>query len=316
MILAFLAPMFWALVNIIDVYFVGGIYEDAFDGVIISGLFQIIPVVGILFVKIYQAKTIFFFNYLNPSSVWLLVGGVCFCLAFYFYFKALFSHIDGALLQIIWSLNVIVVPILSLLFFKEYLPMRSYLGMIVALAGLSLVLLCKNIKLKISWEYFKIMLSAVILYSLSMIFESQGYRVLSQGQVLEDSLFSSGFICFAFGAFLASVFLMILRKRNPWGLIKKNWPWFLLLEGITFLGNLFSQRSISLAPSASYIATIETFVPIFILIFSIFILLFFKFFSSKKQDDKINLIYQEQLVGAHYKILATIVMAFGVYLIS
>jgi hypothetical protein len=43
LLVAFLAPFFWALVNIVDVYFVDGIYKDDIDGIIIFGLFQIIP---------------------------------------------------------------------------------------------------------------------------------------------------------------------------------------------------------------------------------------------------------------------------------
>ena len=41
--IAFIAPALWALVALLDTYFIDGIYRDATDGAIISGLFQGLP---------------------------------------------------------------------------------------------------------------------------------------------------------------------------------------------------------------------------------------------------------------------------------
>lgn len=318
LLISFLAPMFWSIVNIIDIYFVGGVYQDELDGAIIIGLFQIIPCVLIFY--------LFGINFndflINTNSLkidlatWLnLLGGLAFGLSFYFYFKALFSQVDVALLQIIWSLTVVIVPIISFFAFKEQLPLRSYLGMLITLSGVALISFHKNIRLKMSGNYLKIMAAAALLLSISMILQDQAYALLDIKYNFTDKAFAVGFIGFAFGAFLCSLLLALGTKRRPIALVKKYWKWFLLLEGVTFLGNLSSQRAISIAPSVSYVATIETFVPVFILIFSVLVLIFFKtFFNNNK--EKISLIYKEQLTGAHYKILATIIMAVGVYLIS
>jgi len=89
---------------------------------------------------------------------------------------------------------------------------------------------------------------------------------------------------------------------------------FILGEGITFLGNLSSQRALSVAPSVSYVATIEAFVPVFVLIFSLLIVVIAKIFNTK--FSVIKKIYQDQLQGVSLKIVAIIIMAIGIYIIS
>lgn len=45
--MAFAAPMLWALVNIIDVYFCKEVYRDDFTATAISQIFQIIPWIAV-----------------------------------------------------------------------------------------------------------------------------------------------------------------------------------------------------------------------------------------------------------------------------
>ena len=161
LVLAFLAPMFWAIVNVVDVYFVKGIYKDELDGSIITALFQIIPVLVILILlKISANQVGGLTSGINGKESLLLlalVGGFLFNLAIYFYYKALFNHDDVALLQIIWSLTIVVVPILSFLLLGEELPFYKYLGMGIVLLGVVLLSLNKKLEAKFSWKYFWIM---------------------------------------------------------------------------------------------------------------------------------------------------------------
>lgn len=147
-----------------------------------------------------------------------------------------------------------------------------------------------------------------------MVFEDKVYSDLS-ARGLGDQGFLIGFLGFTLGAFLAGVFFALAKKRNPFPLIKRFALIFLLFEGISFLGNLASQRAIDIAPSVSYVATIETFVPVFILIDSLLILFIF-WLILKKKTSIMKRIYQEQLDGIWIKALATVIMAIGVYIIS
>jgi len=318
--LCFLAPMFWAMINIIDVYFVEGIYKDEFDGVVIAGLFQIIPfIIALFFLNIDYNH---FFGFGNVNSIlgvnyYLLLavlGGIFFNCSFYFYYKALFHHNDVALLQIFWGLTIVLVPLLSLLLWREYLSVSSYLGMAVVLVGSAILSLNKKKNLHFFSKYLWVMFGAVFFLSLSMVTTDGVYDYMEQSG-FGDQGFLLVFICFTLGAFLSGLSLSLLKKRNPWYLIKKYWKVFLFLEGITTLGNFTSQMAINVSPSVSYVATIETFVPAFVLIFSLLILIFVKFFH-KGNKEIINDIYSGQLSGVWVKILAILIMSVGIYIIS
>ncbi|MDD5750167.1 MAG: EamA family transporter [Candidatus Pacebacteria bacterium] len=311
LILAFLAPMFWALVNIIDVYFVGNVYKDALDGTIIAGLFQILPwTILIFFLKVNPGRLV----NINQTLFISLLGGFLFASSFYFYFRALFSHNDAALLQIIWGLTIIVVPVLSFLFWGERLSLYKYSGMAIILSGATMLSMSKGLKAKIEKSYLLMMSGGIVFLSLSMVFENRAYANLA-ARGLGNQGFLIGFLFFSIGAFLAGIFFAIVGKRNPWPLIKKYLKILLLLEGISFLGNFASQGAISMAPSVSYVAAVETFLPAFIVLFSLLILFYFTYIA-KKQGQIVKKIYQEQVGGLWVKIIATIIMAVGVYIIS
>lgn len=309
---AFLAPMFWALVNIIDVYFVDGIYSDALDGVIISGLFQIIPLSVIFFVADFPASSVAIFG---SSGILTLsfAGGIFYTTAFYFYFKALFDHNDVSMLQILWSLTVIAVPTLSFFIFGEVLPIFKYIGMAIALLGATMLSFNAKLRSAFSLRYFRIMIGAVLFLSLSMIFEERAYGLL--GEAYGEHGFWLGFFFFSLGSFAAGLLFSVGFGRNPLPLIQKYYKIFLLGEGIYFLGNLSSQRALDIAPSASFVAVVETFVPVFVLIYSLLILFFFSH-VSKNGSEVMRRIYGEQMNGIRIKILATIIMAAGVYMIG
>lgn len=317
LLVSFLAPMFWGLVNIVDVYFVGGIYDDEFDGTIISGLFQMVPWIFLFFWIDTAIPPFIVWNEagfsLDTTLIWAFAGGMLFTLAFYFYFKALFHHNDASLLQILWNLCVIAVPVLAIFMLKEELPAYKYLGMFIVFMGAGLLSFHPGIIKKFSKKYFWIMIGAVLALSLSMIFEARAYSELN-GRGYENG-FWIGFLFFSLGAFAGGVFFAIIKRRNPMVLIRKYFKVFFIAEGLAFLGTLSSQRAIDLAPSVSYVATVETFVPVFILAYAIAIILSHKIID-KGNRELIKTIYAEQINGARAKVLATIVMAVGVYIIN
>ncbi|MFA6305067.1 MAG: EamA family transporter [Patescibacteria group bacterium] len=313
LLVAFLAPACWSVANLFDVYFVGQVYRDEFDGSMIFGLFQVLPLVVLI---LYFGKTSDW-NFTNIDLVpalWLAIGGgFIFLNAFYFYFKALFAQNDAALLQILWSLTIVVVPILSFVFFKEILSIRQYAGMGIVLLGSFLLSISGVLRAKLSKRYVLIMLGAVVLLSLAMVMEGQAYLLLDQSIGQEG--FKLGFAGFCLGGFLAGLMFAIIGKRNPLILIKKYAHIFLIIEGVTFLGNFFSQKALSISPSVSFVATAETFVPVFILVFSLFLLWIF-YYILKRNTDFLRKLYQGQLEGLWFKVMATLIMAFGVYIIN
>lgn len=312
LLVSFMAPLLWALVNIIDVYFVKGIYQDELDGTIITGLFQIIPaIVALFFINSgFAINGVSHIEWYDPILLLALFGGFLFNLAFYYYFKALFRHSDAAFLQIIWSLTIIVVPVLSFIIFKEVLSWVQYLGMGIALIGALALSSSKKLKEKFSWRYLLIMSAAVVILSVSMICEDKVYGDLTS----RGYGFSIGFLFFSLGAVLNGLFFAIIKKRNPFPFIRKYFHIFIISEIINVLGNFASQKAIAIAPSVSFVAVVETFVPVFIVAISLLVLAYLAW--KKKKSDVVKSMYEEQLDGVWVKVFATIIMSLGVYIIS
>ncbi|OGF22723.1 hypothetical protein A2Y83_02475 [Candidatus Falkowbacteria bacterium RBG_13_39_14] len=329
-IVAFLAPMSWALVNVIDVYFVDGIYDDELDGTIISGIFQIMPWFVILpIVNTHMSDYIklgfsqagssllnFSINF-NPALLLSFAGGLLFSLSFYFYFKALFHRNDVALVEILTNLCVVAVPLMSFFLFHERLSFLSYFGMGITLSGALVLSFSSAIRNNGSKILYVTMLLSVIFLSVSMIFESKAYSMLESSGISESTGFWAGFLFFSLGVFTCSFVFAIINKRNPFPLIKKYSRIFLIAESISFSGTLFSQRALDISPSSSYVATIETFVPVFVLLYSLIVVGYASiFFRHPNKKFILTKIYREQFIGVPFKFAAIVVMGLGVYVLS
>lgn len=316
-LVAFLAPMLWALVNIIDVYFVDGIYQDEWDGLVISGLFQLAPwVVIIPFVNWDFSRLIVIHDgsfTIDRSLPLAFLGGFFLMCAYYFYFKALFYRNDVALFQVLGNLTVVVVPILAFIIYREVLPLYQYAGMSVTLAGATILSLNKKLKVSHGEKFFWTVVMGVIFFSLSLVVEEQAYSSLRE-QGYGNQGFLIGLFFFSLGAAFSGGMFAFIKKRNPLILTKKYLGVFVFAEGFNFFGNLASQRAIDIAPSVSYVATIGTFIPVFVLLFSFVILGYSLIRSTEKHTAK--RIYTEQVQGVGIKVIATIIMAVGVYMIS
>lgn len=317
-IVAFLAPMFWALVNIIDVYFVGGVYKDEFDGIIISSLFQMLPwPILVFFINLDISPYVGFSKestfYFAPVLFLSFLGGFLFSVATYFYFKALFGENDVALLQIIWNLTAVFVPIMALLFFGERLGYYKYLGMLVVFIGATILSTNSKMKLKLSRKYMAMMLGGVFFVSLGMVLEERAYSILG-AESLGSNGFWIGYLFFSLGFLSYGLIVMFWKKRNVFPLIQKYFAIFLLAEMLSFLGILASQRAIDISPSVSYVATVQTFGPFFIVFFSLIILGYM--YLLKKKDKIFKTIYNEQVDGIWIKAASVVLMAWGVYIIS
>lgn len=305
LLIAFVAPFLWALVNIIDVYFVESVYEDEYDGAMISGIFQIAPWLLVPF------GMISFTLPATEAGLLAFFGGSLFLFSFFFYFRALFSKNDVALIQVLWSLSVPLVPFLAWLFIGERLALLQYMGIVIAFIGA----ICLSLDPKIRSNGFaataRIMVLAIFLLSLSMVIEARAYTLAGD--------FWSIFLLFSLGAAITGTGLSFFDKKGYTdrlqhiaGLSRKYFLVFFLAETLALLGTLTSQRAIDLSPAVSFVAVIESLVPAFVLGIS-FLLSVMLFEKNRKLARRL---YRDQLVGIRMKMVSIAIIAFGIYLIA
>lgn len=305
LLVAFVAPFFWALVNLIDVYFVKEVYHDAYDGTIIAAFFQFLALVLVSII-----------GFTLPDTKTAMVGilsGFLFLTSYYYYFKALsIDGSDATIILILWNLTSIAVPILAFLFIGERLQSYQYFGILITFLGASLFSFKPGIKKENVKKLSLVMIGAIMFISVSMVL---------QEWVFQRAQFGGGFFCFSLGYFLGGfVFLLIGR------IIKGNWSqhlvavnkeyfgWFAAVEIITIIGVFTSQRAIDLSPSVSFVAVVESFQPAFIMLIAAIIYFALKIFTKNRQ--LIQKIYRDQLTGAAGKSFIILIMAVGIFLIN
>lgn len=306
LLMALIAPFLWALVAIIDTYSVHGIYEDEYDGMIVSGMFQAFPWLLVL-----TGVVKFTFPGAQIAALAFAAGGM-FVLSFFCYYKALFVYNDSTLMQIIWNLSIPVVPFLAWMIIGEVLTNSHYAGIGIAFVGILLFNLDGKMKrIRFSRVAFP-MAGAVVLLSFGTVIAKKAYD-------LSVSDFWSVFLLFSFGATITSFAMLVIGKKNAIEKAKKiaklsgkYFYFFALAEGMSLAGTITSQKAISLTPAVSFVTVIEGLVPVFIMIVSLFLTLILKWAGKPAIGD----IYQKQLSGMGIKILALTFVAIGIYTVA
>ena len=304
-LIALIAPCLWAMVAIIDTYFVHGVYEDEYDGAVISGVFQSLP-----WLLVPLGVIGFAFPPVEVAALALFSGGL-FILAFFCYFKALFVSNDSALMQILWNVSVPVVPFFAWLVIGEVLTPVHYAGIGIAFLGTLLFNFDDTVK-RIGFRRIALpMLGAVVFLSLSMVVAKKAYQ-------LPDVDFWSIFLLFSIGATITSLVVLAIGQRGAFERAKKittlsgkYFFFFLTAEGLSLIATMTSQKAISLAPAVSFVAVIESLVPVFVMLISLVIVFVFR--NTEKVD--VNP-YRNQVSGMGIKILALVFIAVGIYAVA
>jgi len=304
--IAFVAPCQWALVSVLDLYFVRRAYQDEWDGTLISGTFQLLPWVlvplGLINYTPLPMKTM----------ALALAGGCMFLASFFFYFRALFRFADAALIQVLWNVAVLVVPLLAWIWSGERLQSVHYLGIALAFFGSTLLAarggLLRNGLLRVAGT----MVWAVLLLSASMVLQKDAYR-LASGRFLDV------FLVFSLGVAGAAAVLAALNPRATAARIRrfigfkgKYIALFVFAESVSFAGTVFSQRAIDLSPSPSFVAAVESSVPAFVMLQSLVI----AFVLARMGREEASKMFRNQILGWREKVIAIATMSVGIYFIA
>lgn len=298
LIMAFLVPISWALVNLLDVYFCKDVFQTPYDGVTISGSFQglfiLLPIFG--FVD-------FSYNGVIAASIGIL-SGVLFQLACLYYFKALFSYSNAVWAQIIWNLNMAIVPILSFIILNQSMSLQGVIGVFAMFAGSSFMIIDHRKSEKTSLGTVTIMLLSMLFFSFSKVCENIVFEYL-------QTPFFTGYTYFSIGS-LSLALWGIASKKSNLRYLSNFLGKFSVAEGLSIIATISSGRAIFLKGSSTMVVLIEGYTPIFTIIITYVALLSgFIYKKNKEREDWLKL----QLDNLPIKILSVLVMNLGLYLL-
>ena len=252
-LIAVAATAVWGLSCVVDVYFVGnGVFRDAIDGVVVAGLFCVVPAVAILAVTGIGETSI------AIVLVSALAAGA-FLLHMLFYMRALFASNDAANAEIFNTLSVLVVPALAFVILGEQLEPAYYGAIAVAATGILVLLRTQVAQLK--GATLVNLLASVLFVSLMMVL---------QAWVLERTDFGTAAFLFSVASFLFVVGLLALRRarrRRTADMCRQFGAVFVVLQVLELGAVLAVQRATDLAPSVSLVALVECSLPLFVIAF-------------------------------------------------
>ncbi len=299
-LVALIAPILWALVVLLDVYFTQEAYTEAVEGTIISGLFQGIVLFAIPFV-----------DYTWPSSGWwFFVSGIFFLFSCHWYLRSLIVGGDGAMSQIVWNFSILLVPLFAWVISGEQLRMINYIGIALVFVGIIFFAWDKSVPNLLHRKIVMNMVPAIAAVSLSLALQKEGFN--------EAPDFLPGFLTFSLGVVAAGFGAYALhphRKNTARRIVHlcgRYWHSFLLGESLSVVAVFSSSFAISLSPSISFIVVIESLIPVFVMIFSFF--LSYLFLVLKKPE--LRALYEEQIVHVGRKAGAIVMVISGIYLIA
>ncbi|MDO8565700.1 MAG: DMT family transporter [Candidatus Moranbacteria bacterium] len=306
LLMALIAPFLWALVAIVDTYFVHDVYEDEYDGMVVSGVFQLLP-----WLLVPVGAIEFTFSSAQIAGFAFVAGGML-ALSFFCYFKALFIRNDAVLMQTLWTVGVPVVPFFAYFLIGEVLTSAHYAGIGIAFIGILLFNFDGNVK-RIGFSRIVFpMVGAIVFFSLYMVFARKAHD-------LSPLDFWSVYLLFSFGATATAFAVLVIAKKNAIEkarkivrLSGKYFYAFLCTEGLYLAGTITSQKAISLAPAVSFVVVIESLVPVFVMVVSLFLMLVLKRLGNIAIGD----VYRQQLSGVWIKILALVFLAIGIYTVA
>ncbi len=305
LLVSLIAPFLWAIVSIIDNYFVDSVYKDELDGIVLSSIFQVFPWVLVPFGFLH-------FSPVGGDVFWSVASGFLFLLSLFQYFRSLFRVNDSALMQILWSLSVPLVPFFALFLLAEKLSLNHYIGIGIAFMGVLLFNfdIQKGARKRLALVAFP-MTYAVLFMAASMVFSKKAYTVSPDVQ--------TNFLLFCLGGVLVLIFVPLFdtqtvaqRGAQTWKLLRKYILIFVAAEGLSVMATFTSQWAIQLAPAISFVALVESLTPVFVVSISLPIYFLVRF----RNNQRLANIYQEQLTHIPVKILATGIISGGIFLIS
>lgn len=294
----------WGFVNVLDSYLIERkIWENCWDGMVISSLFKIFGVLivgGLFFGRAIEIS--------YTDAFLSIMGGALISASYIFCFAAMLYYNDVPLVQLVWNLSSPLVVVLGYFFLGEAFSSITYFGMaIVFLGALAISFSKDSLNCRLS-RFALLLIPMVVFYSVSEVLMKfvEETRNVELGQ-------SFPFLCLGQVLFGSAI---LVSRRNPahiGRLIRQNWRFFLSGEALELLGLFIMQLAIVKTPSISLFGVVEAFMPVMVIGLTGLSIIVLKVFQKEKILKKV---YDENMLSAlPVKIVATLIMMAGVYFI-
>jgi drug/metabolite transporter (DMT)-like permease len=274
--LALLAPLMYAIVNLLDDNLLSFVYKSPYLACVSVGFFGATPLLSRFFIHSPA---------LSLQLALLAIGAGMLTLGYYFfYFKGLQADSPSVVIAL-FSLAPATIPFFAHLIVHEQLSGGEIVGfLIVLLASLGMGVTSVR-KLTFSGALLPVVIAVIMLDALSIMIKYDYQR----------AAFYPVYLYFSIGMGLGSLFFLFLRfQENKQGIleikkrIKKLLPLFIVAELVGLGAELTLNLAISRGP-VSLVKVIESIQPMFVLLIALALYPFYpKLFREAKEGRLIR----------------------------
>lgn len=285
-VLALIAPLVWAIVNLIDDHLLKNVYRSATFGAVMSGIVGFVPATY-LYVR-------YGLDHLAPSLiVAAIAAGASTVIFYYFYFRTLESD-EPSVAIALNNIAPAIVLVLAYFLLQEKLHTLQYVGIAILLTGsVALTVLdVKKMKLsRVAW----LALCGAIAYALASIFAKYAYQHAS----FHDVYF---WISIGFGLGGGVAFLCLKDKhhlRRLLNLRQKRLAIVLIgVEVLNIAGEVIQGLAIHGGP-VTIVRALEGIQPLYVLAIGIIMAQFFPRHFRERKDAR----FRKKLVCMSFMVL-------------
>lgn len=266
-----LAPLFFAIVHVMDSYCVEDVFEKPWMGMVTSALASTIALLPLPYIMP-------FLDWQMPSLEIILLAlltGALIQFSQAFYFQAL-SYSEAGIVASYWNMVPALVPVLSFVFLRERLSLPEYIAIYVLITASVLFCLIDS-SLETRWKSFGLMCISALM---------QAAMFLLQDFIFANTDYYLGFTLITIGLIFAGV-LPLVRKsvrevfyknRSTLVLTAKL---FVAIEIVNLLALAFSQKAVDLG-IPSFVAAVESTIPAY----TFMLMLLLAKFAPKYGDER------------------------------
>ncbi len=257
--LALLAPLIFAIVNLIDDNLLKSMYKGPYVATMISGLFGALPLLSLLFIN---------WQPIGPgNTLRMVVAGFLTTLYYFFYFKALGVESPSVVIALL-ALIPATLPMLSAVFLNERLSAQQVAGLII--------LLTASFLMSASFDEFKKPKFSKALPAILTIVALVNVISLLTKQVYNQVDFFPAYMMFTAGVGLGGVYFMLIigltKHQHDLSVFQRRLrhivPVFIAVELIGILAEYVSNLAVSRGP-VSLVRVIEGVQPMYVLLIAL-----------------------------------------------